>query len=168
VTEYRITVGAKTKRGWRNMHTFVWNESTQRWIPALGWLFEKTMLAADAASRKADGQFDRDRFVELAQSPKYKQDERRRAARLDALTDPSAPFKLATNVKVPMPILSFIFDALRASNEHSIDIYAINAVVSQQGSRISAIHGLGECERRHATDELHRLIMSAVLASKRL
>jgi hypothetical protein len=165
VTEYRIVVGAATQGGWRNLHTFDWNDEIQRWIPSLGWLAEKTSIAAGDASIDSDGNFDAELFLTLSDSPGFKADPRRSAQRIQALADPAGAFHLNTDAVVPLPILSVIFDVLRAHSRHRANIDDIKVVVSKYGSRILALDGLPDHDRQHAAELLHQAVASIVLPS---
>jgi hypothetical protein len=165
VTEYRVVVVAPTRHGWRNLHTFVWDDDTERWVVALGWLAQKTFIAAGDASRSADGQFDPERFKQLVDSPQFRADPRRRAQRINALTDPSSAFHLNTDAIVPMPILSLIFDVLRANERHRVNVDDIKIIESQHGSRIRGLNRLSDEDRRHAVTLLHDALLSIVLRS---
>jgi hypothetical protein len=165
VSDYRIVVAAPTSGGWRKLHTFDWDDELRRWIPTLGWLTEKTLIAARDASVDSDGNFDSELFLTLSESQRFKVDPRRNAQRIHTLTNPGGAFHLNADAVVPLPILSLIFDVLRENSHHRVNIDDIKVVVSKYGSRILALDGLPENARRHAAELLHQALASIVLRS---
>lgn len=66
---------------------------------------------------------------------------------------------LADGVDISVKTLTVVLDALRSGKRHEVDLADIKCVVSQLGSRITKLDGLGDQDRRHATDALYTEIL---------
>lgn len=169
--DYHVLVVAPTSRhGWRKLETFCQSEIGGPWkvvsAPSMKPDLHRVARAiTDPAATGPDSANTKIGAMAGRMLDELMRDMRRETSAV--AESKGGGVRLSERADIPMPILTAVFDVLRAKGEHVVNVDDIKHVVSQQGLRITQLQELPAEQREHAQRAIDEEIWRAVLRSFR-